>query len=75
MPDTVNTTVHITREQEKRLYAFISAACEDDPFRYEMIAKKVGRTADGTASNWEATIAADWLQSMLQAEAIRKNLH
>lgn len=61
----------ITREQEQRLYKFLQIACEDDALRYQLIAQKVHRTADNTATLWESSIAVDWLNCMLELEAIR----
>lgn len=58
----------ISREQESRLYKFLRESCDLDSLRYELIAKKVGRTADGTATDWEQGIALDWLNCMLSHE-------
>lgn len=58
----------ISRELESRLYKFIRDSCDLDALRYELIAKKVGRTADGTATDWERGIALDWLNLMLNHE-------
>lgn len=38
--------------------------------RYELIAKKIHRAADGTASEWDITIVKDWLQAMQELEAL-----
>lgn len=58
----------ISREQESRLYKFLRETCDLDFLRYELIAKKVGKTADGTAIDWEQEIALDWLNCMLSYE-------
>lgn len=54
----------ITREQEAALYKFLRDDCEDDALRYELIAKKIHRAADGTAVAWELAIVRDWLSAM-----------
>ena len=69
--DTIEEPI-ITREQEKRLYDFLREQCEGDAFRYELIAKKIHRAADGTATDWEKTIATDWLNAMLELEKSRQ---
>jgi hypothetical protein len=64
------TTVEpmISREQEQRLYAFLRRQTEGDALRYEVIAKKIQRAADGTESQWDRTIVQDWLTAMLESE-------
>lgn len=64
----VSTQPLITREQEQRLYAFLRLNCEGDSLRYELIAKKIMRTADGTATPESTEIAIDWLNAMLEIE-------
>lgn len=73
--NAVNTQPAITRDQEQRLYAFLRVSCEGDSLRYELIAKKVMRTADGTASPWEMEIAIDWLNAMLEIEGVSASDH
>lgn len=68
--NTVSTQPAITRDQEQRLYAFLHLNCEGDSLRYELVAKKIMRTVDGTASQWEMDIANDWLNAMLEIEGV-----
>lgn len=73
--NTVCTPPAITRDQEQRLYAFLRLNCEGDSLRYELVAKKIMRTADGTASQWEMEIAIDWLNAMLEIEGVSAAEH
>lgn len=60
----------ISREVEARMYKFLQRVCEDDSLRYELIAKKVQRAADGVASDWDKGIVKDWLNAMLEQEVL-----
>lgn len=60
--------ITITRDQEQRLYSYLRLKCDGDSLRYELIAKKIQRTADRTASVWDAEITNSWLRSMLKQE-------
>lgn len=61
----------ITREQERALYAFLRERTDGDALRYELIAKKIHRAADGTHSDFDASVVQDWLASMQEIDAIR----
>lgn len=54
----------ITRAQESALYDFLKQQIGDDSVRYELIAKKFRRAADGTASDEDAKITSEWLEGM-----------
>lgn len=75
MTDTTINRPFITREQETRLYAFLRERCEGDALRYELIAKKIMRAADGDASEWDASIVTDWLNAMLENERLQVQAH
>lgn len=54
----------ISRADEAALYRYLQLNLEGDALRYELIARKVQRTADGVATDWERSIALDWLKAM-----------
>jgi len=58
----------ISRDIEARMYKFLQQRCEGDSLRYELIAKKVHRSADGTANDRDWAIVQDWVEAMLEAE-------
>lgn len=64
----------ITREQESALYDFLREQTGDNFTRYELIAKKIQRAADGTATEDDAKIAADWLEAMRADGSERQRL-
>lgn len=68
----------ITREDETRLYKYLSKGTRGDALRYELIAKKIQRAADGHVSTYDLAIVNDWLSAMneeaAEAEA-RRTLH
>lgn len=66
--EELSATPAITREEEARLYKFLSAQTEGDAFRYEIIAKKIQRAADGYASPADLVIVKDWLYAMVSLE-------
>lgn len=63
----------ITRDQESALYAHLQACTENDGLRYQLLAQKVGRAADGVAEMWEATIVHELLDCMNSESAARQN--
>jgi hypothetical protein len=63
----------ITRAQEASLYKFLSKQTENDALRYELIAKKIHRAADGAAINWELDIVNHWLGAMLEEQLAKEN--
>lgn len=60
----------ITRDQESRLYKFLRERTEGDALRYELVAKKIHRAAEGTALDWELSIVKDWLDAMNELQAL-----
>lgn len=61
---TVAEQPPIDREQERALYAWLRDVVGDDALRYQLIAQKIGRTADGTAEDYEQEVALDCLRQM-----------
>lgn len=64
--------MQITRVQERRLYEFLRDRCEDDSLRYELIAKKIQRVADGYGDEFDIRIVKDWLEVMQEMEQIQE---
>lgn len=58
----------ISRDIEARMYKFLQLRCEGNSLRYALIAKKVHRSADGTANDGDWAIVQDWVAAMLEAE-------
>lgn len=54
----------ITRDEESALYKLLKTQCEDDAFRYEMIARKIMRVADGYGSEHDEEVVKDWLDHL-----------
>ena len=67
----IDSAPTITRDEEAKLYRYLRAQAEGDALRYELIAKKIHRAADGTASEWDKTIVNDWLSAMNELDAAR----
>lgn len=61
----------ITREQERALYAWLRDAVGDDALRYQLIAQKIGRTADRIAEDYEQEVALDCLRQMESESSAR----
>jgi hypothetical protein len=62
-------TPAITREDEARLYKYLSKVTDGDALRYELIAKKIQRAADGYANSYDLNIVNDWLRAMNEEAA------
>lgn len=56
----------ITRDQERELYAFLREQVGEDAYRYEVIAKRIGRVADGRGSDADEQTTREWLAAMAE---------
>lgn len=61
----------INREQEAALYAFLRDTVEEDALRYQLIAQKIGRAADGVAEDHEIVVVRALLESLESASSMR----
>lgn len=65
----MNAQPSITRSEEQRLYAYLRTTVDDDALRYEMIARKIQRAADGTGNAEAISVTNHWLRAMREDEA------
>jgi hypothetical protein len=69
MTATLEDQPTITRQQESALYRFLREETNGDHFRYELIAKKIHRAADGCANEWDSLVVRNWLAAMNESNA------
>ena len=64
----------ISRDIEARMYKFLQQRCEGDHARFVFLARRVRRSADGTASDEDWATTQCWIAAMPAAERTKQKL-